>query len=294
MPHIQSIKRLLSNANEHSLKPHKHAPQCTFCGQSEMADLQEDIERLLNQPCSSIRDNQTRNRWGKKKPVAAPTTTQEDQQWLSPQHLETYADAVHQKGAALENCWDFVDGTVRPVCRPGEHQQVLYNGHERIHALKFQSLTVPSGMIAHLYGPAEEGRRYDAYILRESGLLAELEARPHDTGRNTLCIHGDPAYPLCPQLQVPFPTVNITDDQQTFNAAMSKVRITVEWSFGKIVNFFKFTDFKKTQKVRLSACARMYIVSGLLTNANTCLYGNTTSSYFELDPPSLEEYFENV
>ena len=81
-----------------------------------------------------------------------------DQQWLSPHHLETYADAVHQKGAALRNCWGFVDGTVRPVCRPGEHQQVLYNGHKRIHALKYQSLTVPSGMIAHLYGPVE-GRR---------------------------------------------------------------------------------------------------------------------------------------
>ena len=68
----------------------------------------------------------------------------------------------------------------------------------------------------------------------------------------------------------------------------------MEWSFGEIVNFFKFTDFKKTQKVCLSACAKMYIVSGLLTNAFTYLYGNTTLSYFELDPPSLEEYFENV
>ena len=53
------------------------------------------------------------------------------------------------------------------------------------------------------------------------------------------------------------------------------------------MNFFKFTDFKKTQKVRLSACAKMYTVSGLLTNAHTCLYGNTTSTYFELSPPSL-------
>ena len=43
-----------------------------------MADLQDDIERLLNQPCSPIPDtNQTRNRRGKKKPVAAPSTTQE-------------------------------------------------------------------------------------------------------------------------------------------------------------------------------------------------------------------------
>ena len=36
--------------------------------------------------------------------------------WLSPANLETFAGAVYRKGAALENCWGFVDGTVRPVC----------------------------------------------------------------------------------------------------------------------------------------------------------------------------------
>ena len=39
---------------------------------------------------------------------------------LSTAHLQTYADAVYAKGAALENCFGFVDGTVRPIARPGE------------------------------------------------------------------------------------------------------------------------------------------------------------------------------
>ncbi|KAJ8017757.1 hypothetical protein HOLleu_44613 [Holothuria leucospilota] len=166
----------------------------------------------------------------------------------------------------------------------------MYNGHKRIHALKFQSVTTPNGLIAHLYGPVE-GRRHDAYILRESGLLEELEARSRDPEGKILCIYGDPAYPLRPQLQAPFPTANITRDQEAFNAAMSKVRISVEWSFGDILNYFKFTDYKKSQKV-LSACGKMYIVSGLLTNAHTCVHKNNTSTYFGLDPPSLEEYFQ--
>ncbi|KAL9977147.1 hypothetical protein ACROYT_G014520 [Oculina patagonica] len=33
-----------------------------------------------------------------------------------------------------------MDGTVRPIARPGERQRVLYNGHKRVHALKFQSV----------------------------------------------------------------------------------------------------------------------------------------------------------
>ena len=36
--------------------------------------------------------------------------------WLSPANLVTFADAAYRKGAALENCWGFVDGTVPPVC----------------------------------------------------------------------------------------------------------------------------------------------------------------------------------
>ena len=76
-----------------------------------------------------------------------------NQPWLQPHCLEAFADAIHRKGAALDNCWGFIDGTVRPLCRPGEHQRILYNGHKRIHSLKFQSVVCPNGLIANLYGP---------------------------------------------------------------------------------------------------------------------------------------------
>ena len=39
---------------------------------------------------------------------------------LDPVSLERYAEAVYDKGAALDNCIGFIDGTVRPICRPGE------------------------------------------------------------------------------------------------------------------------------------------------------------------------------
>ena len=53
-----------------------------------------------------------------------------NQPWLSPLKLELYADKIHSKGAALNNCWGFVDGTVQPVCRPGSNQRIIYNGHK--------------------------------------------------------------------------------------------------------------------------------------------------------------------
>ncbi|XP_033110693.1 uncharacterized protein LOC117111813 [Anneissia japonica] len=247
-------------------------------------DLSKDYVRLVPQLCLAFK-------WVTEfiYQTHQHLVTSLDQPWLSSPHLSTVADAIHEKGGALSNCWGFVDGTsVRPICRPGIYQEVMYNGHKRIHANKFQAVTTPNGLIAHLFGPVE-GRSHDVYILREPGLLPELEARSYDPDGNVLCIYGDPAYPLRPQLQAPFPGNN----HQAFNASMSKVRISVEWSFGEIVNLFKFTDFKKTQKLLLSSCAKLYIVSGLLTNAHSCMYKNNTSTYFGLDPPTPNEYFQN-
>ena len=72
---------------------------------------------------------------------------------LNPVALDTYARSVHSKGAALQICFGFVDGTVRPIDRPDEHQSMMYNGHKRVHAIKFQSVALPNGLIANLYGP---------------------------------------------------------------------------------------------------------------------------------------------
>ena len=80
---------------------------------------------------------------------------------------------------------------------------------------------------------------------------------------------------------------------KAYNTAMSAVRSSVEWLFGDIINYFKFLDFKKNLKIGLSSIGKMYIVSALLQNALTCLYGNETATFFDLDPraPTLEEYF---
>ena len=54
-----------------------------------------------------------------------------NQNWLSRRNFELFAEVIHTKGAPLGNCWGFVDGTTRPVCRPGQNQRLLYNGHKR-------------------------------------------------------------------------------------------------------------------------------------------------------------------
>ncbi|CAB3977112.1 Hypothetical predicted protein [Paramuricea clavata] len=209
-----------------------------------------------------------------------------------PKNLESYANAIHVKGSPLLTCFGFIDGTVRPICRPSVNQRIaVYNGHKRLHAIKFQSICIPNGLIANLSGPWE-GRMNDARILGESGLMQDLRQHAFAPDGTPLCLYGDPAYPLRVHLQQPFRNnAALTEDMRQYNKAMSSVRVSVEWLFGEITKYFKFVDFKQQLKIRLSPIGKIYIVSAILQNSLACLYGNIVSEYFEINPPTLENYF---
>ena len=140
--------------------------------------------------------------------------------------------------------------------------------------------------------PHSEGRRHDAGMLRMSGLLTEVNSHAYSPTAHPLCIYGDPAYPLRIHLQAPYRNAQLTAEEQIFNPSMSTVRTAVEWVFGDISTYFALLDFKRNLKIGLSPVGKLYSISALLRNALTCLYGNTTSTFFNLDPPTIEEYFQ--
>lgn len=72
---------------------------------------------------------------------------------LSSPLLRENADAIHAKGSPLENCFGFIDGTVRPIARPNQQQKIVYNGHKQVHSLKSQSVALPNGLIGSMSGP---------------------------------------------------------------------------------------------------------------------------------------------
>ena len=129
-------------------------------------------------------------------------------------------------------------------------------------------------------------------MLVESNLLQDLERNAFSPTGEPMCIYGDPAYPLRVHLQCPFRQRILTPDMEAFNEAMSSVRVSVEWLFGDIVDYFKFLDFKRNLKIGMSSIGKLYLVSALLQNAVTCLYGNNTSEFVDLKPLSLQYYFQ--
>lgn len=193
----------------------------------------------------------------------------------------------------MNNIWAFIDGTVRPICRPSVGQRAYYSGYKKVHCVKYQSLLCPDGIIVSLKG-AYPGHRHDAGMFRESGIYDEMEAFTV-FGERRYVVYGDQGYSLRELLIRPFSQheVAANPQRQYFNNIMCSLRVAVEWGFSKIIQEFAFLDFKKNHKLLLQEVGTMYHVGTILTNCHTCLYGSQQSSYFNIDPPLLEEYLGN-
>ena len=100
-----------------------------------------------------------------------------------------------------------------------------------------------------MFGPLE-GRRHDAFMLSVSGLPNKLRSFNRPNGEPYV-LYGDPAYGVTRNILSPFRRQNLSATEQDFNRQMSAVRVSVEWTFGKIVQYFAYLDFKKNQKVLL-------------------------------------------
>lgn len=194
-------------------------------------------------------------------------------------------------GAAVQNCWGFIDGTIRPTCRPTINQEEYYSGHKRVHGIKYQSVLTPDGLIINLKG-AFPGRRHDAGIFRETNLYQELEQNAMFPNDENYVLYGDQAYGVRRLLLSPYPgqLANLLPYQIVFNNSMKVLRVSVEWGFQKVVGLFAFVDFKKNQKLLVSDLETFYKCAVFLTNCHTCLYGSQTAQYFNIMPPILEEY----
>lgn len=87
---------------------------------------------------------------------------------------------------------------------------------------------------------------------------------------------------------------NLTAGQRAINKAISSVRITVEWVFEELKQYFNPIDNKRKMKVMQAPVGTLYNLAIHLTNIRTYLYRNPTSSYFACAPPSLDEYIQTL
>eukprot|EP00171_Calliarthron_tuberculosum_P009482 IDg9482t1 len=204
-----------------------------------------------------------------------------------------FAPSIKDKSSGLENCIGFIDGTVIGIARPSGYssQLVAYNGHKRKHALKYQAVNSPDGMILHAYGPME-GRRHDWTLYVRSGLDEQLPSLLNIEGKR-YCLYGDSGYSKRWYMEVPYQGSNLNAEQRALYKAMSSSRITVEWIFKETKMYFSTLDYKRKMKVLEFPVGSLYMAGMLLSNMRNCIYLNQISCYFKCTPPTLEDYLEH-
>lgn len=65
---------------------------------------------------------------------------------MVPQCLDYLAVAIERK-TGLPSFWGTIDGTIQPIAMPMVNQQAVYNRHKWLHALKYQFIAMPDGML---------------------------------------------------------------------------------------------------------------------------------------------------
>ena len=107
-----------------------------------------------------------------------------------------------------------MDGAVIGIARPqaSEMQCIVFSGHKCKHALNFQTLITPDGLIYHASGPLE-GRRHDWTIYVLSRIDEKLSEAFSIDGEQ-FYIYGDLGYNRRAHMEVPYAGSLLTDDQK--------------------------------------------------------------------------------
>lgn len=220
-----------------------------------------------------------------------------DRARYSDQYLLRLCDIVHRQNGVMDNIWGFIDATIRPCARPVRFQKVMFNGKNHVHSIKFQSVVSWDGMIAHMCGPWA-GARHDSGIFAESGLPSILETLPFvsSPGTPAVALYADDGYALSRRVFVPYPDGRVNARHAAFNQTLSQSRITVEWSYHKILSSWTALDFKRNLKIFKSPIAVYYMVATLLTNIQSCLntYNEITLYSGYGRTPTVEDYLQTL
>ena len=222
--------------------------------------------------------------------------------------LHHWADAVRSKfddeGGVTHGYWKdiccFLDGTLRPINRPGEpssglfsdFQRLFYSGYKKRHGLQFQGVVAPNGLFIDLFGPVP-GRHNDLHLAAQSAIVRRLRSLFRNAVVNMAyrCM-GDSIYHLSTSIVRSIQGYFLSAAQKRENTIVSRQRTCVEQAFGFVVRDWKYVDIRVNQRILQSSSgvARAYRVAVLLTNFMSCKYSNQICLKFGCSPPSLADY----
>lgn len=210
------------------------------------------------------------------------------------ERLQVFSSAIRNRGCPLRNVAAFTDGTCLEVLKPGQGQRAWWCGHHSHHCCKFLVTSFPNGLMT-AFGPWN-GSSHDSTMARDirlDHLIADNWTFPAQMGNNavTFIEYMDAGFGIGQTTITPYRrSRNQTPAQREWNREMSRSRISVEWSIGRVKSLWRILENKDMLRPRQQPVAINFINAILLTNLKSILNGSLISDYFGVLPPSLEDY----
>ena len=217
----------------------------------------------------------------------------------------------------------FLDCKIDETCTPGSGpvideplsarhpefpilQEAVFSGYLKRHGLKVLTVVFPNGIIGFLYGPIS-ARENDIGLLNLSGLNQNLMAlQPEVTlarlageHRMYYALFGDSIFPylecICKRHLAPHGG-ELGAEEVAENHAMNSVRTSAEWPYETVTTLFHVMRSKHNKKMltrqrepNTTLFAQLRVVF-FLYNCYVCMNGSKFQKFFDMEPPTIEEY----
>jgi hypothetical protein len=103
-------------------------------------------------------------------------------------------------------------------------------------------------------------------------------------------LYGDSFYQTDGHIRAPVQGRLLARRHRRFNYLMARLRVTVEWTIGKLYQCWEFFGKRIVHKTGSSPLEWRFITGLVLTNAHTTLYSSNAAQYFKCPVLTLEEY----
>lgn len=227
--------------------------------------------------------------------------------WLIVNNMNYFVDRFHMYNTKIlsrvilptpqgaQRVVSFTDCHVSQICRPEGNEDLqnsVYNGMNRVHALKFTATGGPDGVLQNLGVVAS--RRNDRIGLRNSGINMKLMNTQNAGGIPALqqgITYTDKGFDNLSQVCAAFHGRNVLVWQHIESIKMMRPRgVGIETPFCKILQNSKTVGWLKGRKIQLSSVAKVFYLAVIFCNVHTCTYGSEVSEYFDCLPPTVSSY----
>ena len=218
--------------------------------------------------------------------------------WKSMVHPEIYGPM--DLSFEFFRVFGFMDNVAFLTCQPGDWsrrrenfrhdiQEAFWSGYFQEHGLKAQAVFFPNGMFGSIL--VTSIAQNDVGVLNMSGLDEHLQDILHNKmiGINFPALYVDgifnPRHTIVPRFKG-----RLSANKEKFNKRLSGVRVSIEHAFGLHKSLFGL--FTKKRQLQLfnnrEHLHNLVVVSFLVQNLYQIF--NHSLSYFDLAPPTLDEY----